>query len=359
MAYKFKSERLIYDTDDYDQIFDQMCDAGLTDGLPVVLPTEARVTRFIDYMQCNPKEVVGIMEPSKAPATMEKIAICCVMAGCLPEYMPVVVAAIRAMTAPGFDLFGSQATTHPCAMVQIVNGPIREMLNINCTSGCMGPGWRANATIGRAVRLCMLQIGGSIPGVLDKATQGTPAKYTFCFGENEEQNPWEPLHVERGFKPEDSTVSVCSIEAPHDINAQDAQSAEDVCRIVASSIMSPGSSNFRFVTGSDMLIVFGPEHASFIARDGWTKDDIRNYLFEHARVPRWMIHERHIAKRIATPVQYGATEEAKSGAPIPVVLDKSNFIIAVAGGEGLHSTWMPNWGAPKHHFSTAKIEIPQ
>lgn len=349
-----KSKRLSFG-DTLDEIEDRMYEDGLTDGLPIVPPTEERVMRMIDYIKRDPQEKIAIIEPQKGPATIEKIAINAVMAGCRPEYMPVIIAAVEAMTAEGFDLFGVQATTHPCGMVTIVNGPIRDQLKINYESGCMGPGWRANATIGRAIRLIMLNCGGAAPGRVDKATQGTPAKYTYCFGENEAANPWEPLHVERGFDPSDSTVTVVGLEGPHDINAQDAKTAEECMQIVANSIISPGSSNFRFTTGSDMLICFGPEHAAIVARDGWTKNDIKEYLFEHARVPLSMIHQTHINRRKSTPAQYGTFVE---GEPIPVVKDKDNFIIIVSGGAGLHSCWMPNWGGPKHRMVTKKICIP-
>ena len=348
-----KSERLSY-RDVLDEIEDKMYEDGLTDGLPVIPPTEERVMKMIEYNKLDPQENIGKVEPSHCAGTVEKIAINAVMAGCRPEYLPVVIAAVEAMQKPGFDMTGLQATTHPCALIALINGPIRKKLNINCEQGCMGPGWRANATIGRAIRLVMLNVGGATPGPVDKATQGTPAKFSFCFGENEEASPWEPFHVERGFAPEDSTISICALEAPHDINAQDGKNAEDVCRIVASSIMSPGSSNFRFRTGSDLLVCFGPEHASYVARDNWTKKDVQQYLFEHSKVPYSLITQTHIEHRRKTPGQYGTWE----GEEIPVVLSPENIKIIVAGGSGLHSCWMPNWGGPQHQFSTAKIRMP-
>lgn len=353
MGYEvLKSARITFQ-ESLDEVQDIMYSKGMTDGLPVIPPTEERVMRMIEYNKLDPQKLIGPVEPAKGLATVEKIAINAVMAGCLPEYLPVIIAAVEAWQKSGFDLFGVQATTHPCGMIAIVNGPIRDKLKINYSSGCMGPGWRANATIGRAIRLVMLNIGGAAPGPVDKSTQGSPCKFSFCFGENEEENPWEPFHVERGFDPEDSTISVVGMEAPHDINAQDGKSALDVCRIIASSIMSPGSSNFRFRTGSDLLVVFGPEHASFVARDGWTKKDVQEYLFEHSQVPFELITQTHIEHRRKTPGQYGVFDDK-----IPVVLAPENIKIVVAGGPGLHSCWMPNWGGPRHQFSTAKINMP-
>lgn len=326
------------------------------DGLPVVPPTEERVMRMIEYNKLDPQQVIAKeFEPSKGVATVEKIAINAVMAGCLPEYLPVLIAAVEAMTAEGFDLFGVQATTHPCGMVTIINGPIRKQIGINCGSGAMGPGWRANATIGRAVRLMMLNLGGATPGEVDKSTQGSPCKYTFCFGENEEESPWEPYHVEQGYEPTDSTVTVVGLEGPHDINGQDSKVSKDFLRILASSVTSPGSSNFRFVKGADLVICLGPEHAAILGRDGVTKDEAREYLFEHARVTLDRITEEHLAHRRKTPAQYGEFGDQ----PIPVVMEKENFKLFVVGGPGLHSCWMPNWGGPKHRMSTAKIRLPK
>jgi hypothetical protein len=347
-----KSDRITLG-DSLEEIEENLYREGRTDGLPIVPPTEERVMRMIEYNRLDPQQVIATIPPQNGPATVEKIAINAAMAGCKPEYLPVIIAAVEAMTSEGFDLFGVQATTHPCGMVTIINGPIAKTLDINSGSGAMGPGWRANATIGRAVRLILLNCGGAFPGKVDKATQGTPAKFTFCFAENEEASPWEPFHVERGFAPTDSTVTVLGLEAPHDINGQDSMSARSFLRIVASSIMSPGSSNFRFVTGSDLVICLGPEHAGIVARDGLTKNDIREYLFENARVPHNLINEENLAARKKTPAQYGEFGDQ----PIPVVLDKQNMLLFVVGGSGLHSTWMPSWGGPKHRAVTRLIRV--
>jgi hypothetical protein len=349
-----KSARLTY-RDCLEEIEDDLYSKGHTDGLPIVPPTEERVARMIEYNQLDPQQLIAAIPPQNGPATIEKIAINAVMAGCRPEYLPVVIAAVEAMTSPGFDLFGVQATTHPCGMLTFINGPIAKTLDINSGSGAMGPCWRANATIGRAVRLILLNCGGAVPGKVDKATQGTPAKFSFCFAENEEQSPWEPFHVERGFEPTDSTVTVLALEGPNDINGQDATKASSFLRILASSIVSAGSSNFRFTTGSDLFICLGPEHAGILGRDGVSKDDVRDYLFKTARVPLDMVSEEHLVHRRKTPVQYG---EFDGKSPIPVVQAKENILITVVGGAGLHSSWMPSWGGPKHRAVTRLIRTP-
>jgi hypothetical protein len=350
-----KSNRMTF-KDSLEEVEDALYKKGCTDGLPIIPPTEERVARMVEFNKLDPQQVIAPkIAPQNGVATVEKIAINAVMAGCRPEYLPVVIAAVEAMTAEGFDLFGVQATTHPCGMVTLINGPVAKTLDINSGSGAMGPCWRANATIGRAVRLILLNLGGAFPGKVDKATQGTPAKFTYCFAENEEHSPWEPFHVERGFRPGDSTVTVLGLEGPQDINGQDATKASSFLRILASSIVSAGTSNFRFVTGSDLVICLGPEHATILARDGITKNDIREYLFEHARVPLHMISEEHLIARKKAPAQHG---EFDGVSPIPVVLAKENILLAVVGGAGLHSCWMPSWGGPRHRAVTRSIRMP-
>lgn len=181
---------------------------GWTDGLPIIPPTRTRVDEMIHWLDRLPDEMIGLVPPRQGRATLEKLAINAVMAGCRPEHFPVVVTAVGAILEPSFGLAGVQATTGPHAPLIIVNGPIVRTLNINSESNAFGPGWESNAVIGRALRLVLLNIGGGIPGTVDKSTQGQPSKYTFCIAENEEANPWEPLHVERGFDQATSTVTV-------------------------------------------------------------------------------------------------------------------------------------------------------
>jgi hypothetical protein len=346
------SEKLTF-RDSLEEIEDELYKKGWTDGLPVIPPTEARVARMIEHNGLNPQQLIAAkIPPQNGEATVEKIAINAVMAGCRPEYLPVIIAAVEAMTAEGFDLFGVQATTHPCGMLTFVSGPIAKTLDINSGSGALGPGWRANATIGRAVRLILLNLGGAAPGKVDKATQGTPAKYTYCFAENQEGNPWGPFHVERGLKATDSAVTVLGLEGPHDINGQDATKADSFLKILANSLISAGSSNFRFTTGSDLFIALGPEHATILSREGVSKDRVREYLFEHARVPLDRVSEEHLLRRKTTPAQHG---EWDGKSPIPVVKAKENFLLTVVGGAGLHSCWMPSWGGPRHQAVTRVI----
>ena len=218
-------------SDDFEAVQRLYVDRGWSDGLPVAPPTPQRVEAMLAATNLDSDHVVAEIPPIWGAATVEKLAINAVMAGCLPEYLPVLIAAVEAIADPVFNLYAIQATTHPCAPLLIINGPIREALGMNYSSGSFGPGWRANATIGRAMRLVLLNVGGGYPGVGDMSTQGAPSKFSYCVAENEEENPWEPLHVERGFRPDQSAVTVMAGEPPHNINDHSGRSADDILTI--------------------------------------------------------------------------------------------------------------------------------
>jgi len=214
---------------------------GVTDGLPVVPPTEARMGRMLAVTARPADEVVALVPPNYGAATIEKIAVNAVMAGCKPEYLPVVIAGVQAMCAEPVSLHGVQGTTHTATPLFIVNGPVRQQLDINCATGVFGSGWRANATIGRALRLIMTNIGGARPAEIDKSAMGHPGKYTFLIGEYEEASPWEPLHVEKGYRPEQSTVSVYCCDAPQCISNHGSRTAEGILTTIAASMAWAGS----------------------------------------------------------------------------------------------------------------------
>src|ERR687891_641731 len=197
-----------------DDALEALYGRGVTDGLPVLAPTAARVAAAIEASGRPAGELVGLVAPRHGRATVEKIAINAVMAGCRPENLRGVFAAVRAICDPGFALEGVSGTTDAVAPLLILNGPIRSALEVNCGVGVFGPGWRANATIGRAVRLVWANIGGAGPGVISMSTFAQPGRYTYCIGEHEDASPWEPLHVEYGFAPHESTVTVLAAEAP-------------------------------------------------------------------------------------------------------------------------------------------------
>lgn len=257
---------------------------GWTDGLPIVPPTEDRVEKMLSGTTRKPQDVVGEVPPGNGIATVEKIAINAVMAGCMPQYVPVLITALEAMLEPKFNLYGIQATTHPVAPLVIVNGPIRKRLAINSGYNVFGQGTKANATIGRAMRLILINVGGAVHGKLDRSTQGQPSKYSFCIAENEEKNPWQPLHVERGFEPSVSTVTVLAAENPHNINDHSSIDAQGILTTIIGTMKTQGSNNVLSQSG-EVLLTLGPEHASTIAKSGFSKEDIKRFIFLNARLP--------------------------------------------------------------------------
>lgn len=306
---------------------------GWTDGLPIVPPTEERVARMLEATQREADEILGIFPPGGNEATVGHIAINAVMAGCLPEHIPVLITIVEAMLEEQFGLSWIQATTHPVAPLVIVNGPIRERLSFNSGSGLFGPGNQTNAVIGRAIRLILLNVGGAKPGVTDLSTQGQPSKYSFCIAENEEISPWEPLHVERGFNRSSSTVTVCGVENPHNINDHTAEDAEDLLITIAGSIATQGNNNILYKMG-EPLIVIGPEHARIIAKNGFSKQQVKQFLYEKARVPKRQFSRKHQQEQFP---MYSDTDS------IPVAQRVDDFMVIVAGGVGKHSAYCPSF----------------
>jgi peroxiredoxin len=249
---------------------------GVTDGLPVVPPTEERVLRILASTARDPAEVVALVPPNLAPATVEKVAINAVMAGCKPEYLPVVLAAVEAACTDEFNMHGVLATTYFAAPLLVVNGPVRKRIGMNSGINVFGQGNRANATIGRALNLVVRNVGGGRPGEVDRATLGQPGKYTYCIAENEEASPWPPLHVERGFESVDSTVTLFAAEAPRAIVDQTSRSAAGLVTSLALGMMSVAHP--RYHGYGDVILVLPPEHVETITRDGWTKDDVRRHI---------------------------------------------------------------------------------
>ena len=270
MAHHLQSEQVLLD-DTVDPI--EVCyQNGWTDGLPVVPPTPERVERMLSGTNRSPQELITSVPPKWGKATVEKIAINAVMAGCLPEYLPVILAAVEAMAAEEFNLHGVQVTTSHVSPMIVVNGPIRKELDINDGFNLFGQGWRANATIGRVIRLICTNIGGALPGELDRAAFGHIGKYTCCIAENEEDSPWDPLHVERGYQMEESTVTIFAGAGPQSINDHSSNTAEGILNTICQNISSIGNSR------GETLLVIGIEHAITISGDGFTKSDVRNYI---------------------------------------------------------------------------------
>jgi hypothetical protein len=318
-----------------------------SDGLPIIPPTEERVREMLSFLgQEDPQDVVAILPPRMGAATLEKIAINAVMAGCLPQYLPVIIAALEAMSDDRFGLRGVQSTTHPCSPLVVVNGPIARRIGLNCKGNAFGPGVRANATIGRALRLILINVGGAIPGEIDKSTQGQPSGYTYCVAENEEDSPWEPFHVERGFKAEDSTVTVFAAENPHNINEHNSVTGDGLLRTMAATMATPGNNNALFYTGEPVLMLC-PEHAATIARDGFSKERVKEFLFRHARCTWTDLSEENIQYRKKSPEKFG---EFVNGESAPIAR-RNDFVVMVLGGPGKQSCFIPTFG----NYSVTKL----
>lgn len=331
--------------DDYTAVNRFFIQRGWSDGLPIVPPTAERVHAMLAYCDRPLDAAIAKMPPRYGEVTPVRLAINAVMAGCEPEFFPIVLLATEAVCDPAFNLYACQATTHPVAPLVIVNGPVARELRINSGINAFGPGNIANATIGRAIRLALMNIGGGIPGAGDMATHGAPSKYSFCVAENEAENPWEPLHVERGFGRDETTVTVVATEPPHNVNDHSSNTAVGVLKLIAGTMSTTGNNdiyNYQDGTYPQPLLVFGPEHAKTVERGGFSKADVRQYLFEHARVPLGAFSDEYIEMRFRR--KYG---DAPLDTLIPIFKRPEDLLIAVIGGPGKHSAFLPTFGATK------------
>lgn len=306
---------------------------GWTDGLPLVPPTESSIRAMLDVAGLKPGDEIISIEHRQVSVTAEKVAINSVMAGCRPVDMPIIVTALEAMGDPRWGYHGPATSTGGSAVFLLVNGPIARELGINCGDNLFGPGWRSNATIGRAIRLVMRNVIGTLPGGLDRSTLGHGGKYTFCIAENEEESPWPPVHVERGFRPEQNTVTAFAALAPHQFYNQLSNSAEGV--------LTTACAHMRFSAGVGMqpqyVLVIAGEHMRVIAQDGWSKDDIKRFCFKctqssYAELKRINVKPGKITQEDETRMQ-------------PLVPSPEDFIVVAAGSRaGAFSSFIPGWG---------------
>ncbi len=306
------------------------------DGLPIVAPTRERIARMLRHTHRAPDEVVARIAPAYRAATVELIAINAVAAGCRPEYLPVLIAAAEAVGAREFHLQSIQATTNPAAVWLVINGPIIEKLGVNYGNNCLGQGNWANATLGRALRLILQNIGGGLPGIMDKATQGQPGKYTFCCAENEAANPWQPLHVERGYAPGSSTATVVGVLGTWNMNTH-AKDSQDLLRVIGDTMAFPVGSDY--VNAGRPWIMLAPEHAHIFKSEGLSKADIKRGLWENSKLAA-----RRLSARDFGRVQESRRAELGELTPdtlLPISLKPDDISIIVAGGPGTHSVYFP------------------
>ena len=322
--------------------FSQEClRRGWSDGLPLIPPTAERVGAMLDAVEREPLEIIGVLSPRQGEATVQGIAVNAVMAGCRPNHFPVVLAAVEAISQPPFNLDGINATTHPCAVFVLVSGPAARAAGVHGGSGCFGPTFPANAAIGRAVRFVQLNIAGATPGRGDRATQGTPAKFAFCAAEREDASPWPPFQTTRGLNAEDGAVTTWACEGPHNIQDHGSNTADGVLRTVAGAMGQAGSNNI--LGKGEPVLAFGPEHADTVAAEGWTREAVQEYLWEHARFPAERLSPEFLDS-VNDRMAGGTLPRHHSDDLLPIANRPQDIHIIVAGGPGKHSCWMPTFG---------------
>jgi hypothetical protein len=311
-----------------------------SDGLPVLPPTPERVGRLL--RGGDPAQIVAVLAPRRGVATLGAIAVNAALAGALPEDMPVIVAALRALAEPRFNLTAIQTTTHPCTPLLVVNGPIAQRLGLNGGANALGGGHRANAVIGRAVRLVLQNVGGALPGEVDRATLGHPGKFSYCLAENEALSPWEPLHVERGFPAGASCVTVCGSEPPHNVNDHGSTTAAALLRVLVATAATTGNNNIYL--GGEPLLLVGPEHARTIADSGWSKRDLKQAFWERARVRLDAFSAENLERFVVIdPPRFTGPPETE----VALAHTPGDVMVVVAGGPGKHSAIVPTFGATR------------
>jgi hypothetical protein len=304
-------------TDELEEMFER----GWTDGLPVIPPTAERVEAMLGGLDGDGS--LGPVPPAMGEATLARVAACAVLAGCRPAYFPVVTAAARAVLDPAFNLHGQAVTTQPAGQLVVVNGPVREAIGLNSGMGALGPGFRANLTIGRALRLLVSLTGGAMPGAMDRATLGQMGKLGFCLAEDEEGSPWEPLHVERGFERGQSVVTVIGSDAPLSISDHRSRTPEDLAYILAWAAASAWSTHWWPLEEPSVFVIC-PEHAQMFREAGWAKQRLRQFMFDAVRRPA-----RLLRRGETTPAVHAAGPDML----VPKWASPEAIVLLVAGGE--------------------------
>ena len=339
----------VFELDEGNDPFELCYEQGWTDGLPVVPPTEERVGQVLDYLGRDPAEVLGVIPPKNGIATLEKVATNCVMAGCRPEYVPVVLAALEAMLDEAFNLNGVEATQSSCEPLVIVGGPAVEQLGFNCGEGVFGGGSRANATVGRAIRLILWNIAGSVPGEIAKAPTSHPGRYTFCVAENAAANPWPPLHAEQGIPAEASAVTVIACNPPFSLHFGGhggSPTPHNILGIIADVFTRLALHQTKFL--SESLVVLGRAAARCLADEGWSRADVQGRVYVQAHRPL-----RDLARSWYDPAVGNARwprwiDQTSLDTPAPALRSPESLHLLVTGGER-GGAWCEGW-----HYSRAQ-----
>jgi hypothetical protein len=323
-----------------------------SDGLPVVAPTKARLERMLDATRCDPEEEIGPVPPGGEVATVRNVAAHAVMAGCKPEYLQVVIGAVRIILREEFNLGGVQCTMHGVAPLMIVNGPYAQKIRLHGGNGCFGPGFRANATIGRAIRLILLNLGGGIAGMASATVFGSPIRYTACLTEHMARSPWESLAESRGYGVDDNVVTCAMVESPR-LHFDDVSTEpERLLTGIGDAMTAPGSWNMWF--SSDVVVAMGPQHAGLCARAGMSRADVQQRLWELAFRRQGSLKpggnwrpERALAMGI---------DPDDDECPIRAVKDPGRLHLIVAGGMGPVTAVCHGWN-DSSHFVDGQYEV--
>ncbi len=321
---------------------------GWTDGLPVIPPTAERITAMLAAVQLEPAQQLSFIENRQVSVTAEKVAINAVMAGCKPEYMPVIVATVEALADPLYGYHGPATSTGGSAVFMLVNGPMAKQIGLNGGDNLFGPGWRANATIGRAIRLIMRNVIGTIPGELDRSSLGHAGKYSFCIAENEEDSPWPAFHTTRGFQPTQNAVTLFAAYAPHQYSNRLSATAEGVLQTACAHMkISAGTAR-----QPQYAMVFAGEHQEIMKKDGWSREDVQHYVFEHT--------QNAVADLQRVNMLPDAVTAETEATPYPLVETPQDLLVIAAGGRaGVQSAFIPGWGSKRGSQSvTRKILQP-
>ena len=296
---------------------------GWSDGLPVVPPVDYKVREMLEISGMTGEEEISALEMRNRVLTSENVAANAVMAGCLPEYFPVLTTTLQTLEEEKNFVHMASASTSSPAILMVLNGPIRDQIGANYKDGLLGPGNRANAVLGRAIRLCFMNGFDARPGTLDRGTLGNPSKYTLCFAENEEDSPWDPMHVSRGFDRDDSTVTVAVAYNPITVNAAYGHTGESVLMAIADTLKS-ASMAFRYP--SQWVLVIGPEHAITLNDDNWSRKDIQNYMMENAVRPQ--------SELIRLGIAQGPEREGDDKIIRRCAQDPEDILVLMGGGTG-------------------------
>ena len=336
------SPYLASDDETADVAFARWYDAGLGDGLPIVPPTPARVRRLYRRAGMDPARQLAELEPAMRTVSVFDVAVCATAAGCAPEHLPVVAAAVRAVAEPSFNLLGIQTTTGSATPVIIAHGPAALAAGVSGGGDCLGGSAHANAAIGRALRLVLRTVGGARPGGMDAATMGQPAKIGLCFAENHEASPWPPLHTDRGLRADESAVTVVGISGSIEVVQTETADAEDVIGTLAGSTLIAGNLGGRgLLGGGSPLVVLSPEHAAMLHAAGLTRRDAQRRLWERAVLPLERLNPSQ-EERIRRGRRDAGLDDVD--APLRLAERPEEILIAVAGSSGVKSTYMPSWG---------------